>query len=270
MTESMPSISCVLPLRKYDFDRFKLLRRTIEKYFQMDASVFVVVPDDESLAAESVLGSSTTFHVVPETSILPELKTSGAIGWWKQQAIKLAFSSFCDTDFYLTLDSDCIAVRPLSYDDLIVDGRGIIQYESLECHKDWYIAASLVLQMPLPRQAVGVTPFLMSREIAQQLCQHLASISPRPWDMFLGKPEGCTEYTLYHLYGLRVDLWEKFHRTSTMKMFGNCIWKQTQAASWDAADSFESPDFFFSVIQSNADITPNWTWERIRPYIEAD
>jgi hypothetical protein len=238
-------------------------------FFCFDTVVSIVVPDADVVDACSLVNGSDRFRVLPETTVVPELKTSQVSGWWKQQAIKLAFATCCETDFYLTLDSDCMAVRRITYGDLVVDGRGIVQYEPLQSHESWYAASSIVLQMGLPPgDMVGVTPFLMSRDVARQLYLHLSSID-RGLGMFLVEPKGCTEYSLYHIFGYNTDLFAKYHCASNVKLYGNCIWWPSEIETWNAADSFVSPDFFFSVLQSNTGIAPEWIWQRIGEYVQS-
>jgi hypothetical protein len=273
--KDMPKkIDCVLPLHHKDFDRFELLRLSMQKFWMIEGTVRVVTPAADCQAAMELIGDDGRFAVLPETELLPELESSTAAGWWKQQAIKLAFHRFTDAEFYLTLDADCVAVRPIRYEDLVSDGRGLMQYESLETHEDWYAFSSIVLDMPFPSgEAVCATPFLLATENVANLCRHLQQHLAANWSsVFLQPPFGPTEYTLYHIFTSEADRWADRHLASNdavkFQMFGNCIWNDRDQTNWNAADSFRDPDFLFSVLQSNTSIPFQWIRQRVLPFLE--
>lgn len=265
------SIDCVLPLHAKDFDRFELLKLSMRKYWTVEGSICVVTPKDDCEAASKLVSDAPQFVVRSETEILPELESSTVEGWWKQQAIKLAFHQFTDTEFYLTLDADCIAVRSIQYDDLVVAGQGLTQYEAIETHEDWYALSAIALDMPFPQgDAVAVTPFLFATENVANLCEYLEGRLGKHWSNVFARALGPTEYTLYHIFASAMGQWEKHHRCKgdSLGMFGNCIWQDGDQANWKATDSFEDPDFLFSVLQSNTSVSVDWIQERVLAYLE--
>ncbi|MEO1230548.1 MAG: DUF6492 family protein [Myxococcota bacterium] len=55
---------------------------------------------------------------LPEPELAPELETSRARGWFKQQLVKLAIHERIESAFYLTFDADVVATRPVAPKDL--------------------------------------------------------------------------------------------------------------------------------------------------------
>ena len=56
--------------------------------------------------------------------------------WHRQQIIKLMCAEFVQNDFFLVLDPDIFAVRPLRHADLIVGGRAIVEADRREWHAE--------------------------------------------------------------------------------------------------------------------------------------
>ena len=78
-----------------------------------------------------------------------------------------------------------------------------------------------------------------------------------------------SEYTLYHVTS--AEVWNKHHFCEeSLGLIGNCVWMKEQADEWKAEKSFENPNFFFSVIQSNTNLPASWTKERVYKYLDLD
>ena len=131
-------IDAVLPLIKKDYDRFLILQKTIERYFEDLNTCHVVVPHDDVNYFRCRIDSSK-YIVHDELDFVPDLTTFEKIpGWYKQQIIKFAAHKYVSSEFYLTLDADVFCVRPVKYSDLVVDHRAISRRTKNDFHPEWY------------------------------------------------------------------------------------------------------------------------------------
>jgi len=265
----MMRVDVVVPLTLPDLDRFQILRASIAQFWACEGTINVIVRDQEEAAIAAVVGEDNRYRVVRESTIAPILAECDAgYGWYRQQLIKLAFAAFTTSDFYLTLDADCFLVRPIVPDDLIVDGRGAVQYVPTRNFPEWYEASVRLLGLKKrPEKSVSVTPFLLNGRLVHDLIERLKALTPTgEWERLLLERPGWTEYTLYHAHAEDRELWQVFHRPHH-PIHGNCIWNLEDAQHWDASRSFEAPDFMFSVVQSNTGLSASWTWDRVKPYL---
>ena len=129
----------MVPLTLPDLDCFQILRASIARFWACEGTINVVVRDQDEAAIAAVVGDDTRYHVLRESTIAPILaECDTGHGWYRQQLIKLAIAAFTTTDFYLTLDADCFLVRKIVSDDLVVDGRGAVEYVPTRNFPEWY------------------------------------------------------------------------------------------------------------------------------------
>ena len=264
-------IDVVIPLALRDLDRFQILRASIAKFWECEGTANVIVPDRDEAAIAAVVGDDNRYRVLRESAIAPILAERGTGGgWYKQQLIKLAFAAVATTDFYLTFDADCFLVRTLTSDDLVVDGRGAVEYVPTRNFPEWYEASVRLLGLEKrPEKTLSVTPFLYHADLVRGLIERLKGLTPTgEWERLLLEQDGWSENSLYHSYAEDRDLWQAFH-SPHHPIHGNCIWHLKDAGQWDPSDSFHAPNFMFSVVQSNTGLPAEWTWARVAPYLDS-
>ena len=122
----MQELTVIIPIAPNDVDSFMKTFPYIKS--NIDARKFVVIARDE---VKDEISAINDIEFVDEDSILPGLtynKTSELIrslypkalrrtGWYFQQFLKLSYSSICNTQYYMSWDSDTIPTRKLVFFD---------------------------------------------------------------------------------------------------------------------------------------------------------
>jgi len=291
----MTQIDAVLPLVASDVSRALILIRSLERYFAGLGTVFVVTPDAQASEIGSRLravAAGLDLDVVPESRIVPEFELEQfrlTKGWYKQQLVKLAIAEHVATPFYLTLDADVVATRPVSPEALAPGGRALCFVIDGDRHPDWYQNSERLLDGKCRRKGIShnVTPAVLAREGVLELAkdmgarfearrwvrglggikQRFAAFRSRRTDRFAGwrlhLAAGLpwTEYALYYTFLEINDRFDAYHQET-----GDCvydversIWRSSRldADSWDPTPLFEGPGPpFFAVVQSNSGFTP--------------
>jgi hypothetical protein len=197
--------------------------------------------------------------------------------WHRQQIIKLFCANLVGNTYFLIVDPDMFAVHGFSYDDVMPGGKALLEPESREVHKSWWLdsAALLGVEPHLERMGVGVTPAILSREACKGLIEHLEKRHGRVWyEVLLSRYTiNWTEYTLYALHLESSGRLDDFH-----------VWPQPEAKVrlhsavnvW-SDDDFEKVDIaalfgsqnpgLFAVIQSNSGVAPQHIAKALRPYL---
>jgi hypothetical protein len=195
-------------------------------------------------------------------------------GWWTQQILKLAASRIVESDFYLTLDADCLLVRNVSREALVRNERGLVEYDSPNLRAKWYRASSRMLGLPetVPAQSVSVTPFLLHTQTTIALTNYAVGLARErevvSWQQMLMSQPGWTEYTLYHLFATFKGFWAAHHELESSDLIGPSIWFKQDAHEWAPREAFEGArKCFFIVVQSNTDIGAEWTRARVTQYL---
>ena len=67
----MRKIDAVLPLTLSDIERFRILEKSLEKYFEGLNKCWVITPDREYTWIKRKLNNEK-FHVIRETTIIPD------------------------------------------------------------------------------------------------------------------------------------------------------------------------------------------------------
>ena len=134
--------------------------------------------------------------------------------WQRQQIIKLNAPAFTASRFVLVLDPDVIAVKPLTRELLLPDGRALLEPESRSVHPRWWRDSAELLDVEpgLERPGMNVTPALLSTELLTQVQNRLEAVGGRSWmDLLLTSYCDWTEYTLYLLAAEHAGLLERDH-----------------------------------------------------------
>lgn len=293
----------VLPLKFSDYERFQILNASLQKFVRDLRKLFIIVPDNEVGLFRTKI-DDIRYEIISETAVVPEFRLfRNYPGWNKQQLIKLSVAGIVETDFYLTLDADVICVRPISFSDLIRNGRSYCFRHSLEnsdeIFKQWYRIAERLLKIEHAEYHHDVTPVVLSSEAVLKLQHHLVrasrksrvgfrkhdlkfwginvltkilpGISFAEWRLYLLKNRQWTEYSLYFSFLEAFGLFEKYHFLLDSRISGNSVWHIDQYDSWNPAKSFlGARAFYFSVIQSNTGIDPAEIWQKVRPFLQSE
>lgn len=225
-----------------DQGRLSVLMRSLAKFFVLEDldMLLIVTPDTDqvsTLLAEiaKLAGSPSVDALQKKTVVAADKELAPEVfgrearglnhvsGYTKQQVMKLAAAARVRTEWYLTLDADVICVRRTGYDDLIRDGRALVNMTPLGRHRDWHEDADRLLGTWLAHEhddeqlVLGVTPSLLHTESVRQLgtrleTQHpdvdgswrevLASHSSPSWHAEHEPGRWVGEYALYVCYCL--------------------------------------------------------------------
>ena len=318
------AIDAVLPLVANDLPRFRILFLSLDRFYRARGTLWVVVPDrqlqeiraqlvalcGDALESEDAPPSASSasnkswIRLLAETTVVPELTAFPWLkGWYRQQLVKLAIADVVETEFYITLDADVVATRPIEYASLIIDGRSVCRVYALDLHPDWYQSSRKVLGLTPKRSGIShnVTPALLHRDAVRALAKHLearatesrnlfASWSSRlrgalaafsnlaehdrsSWRWYLASHAPWTEYALYYTFLEATDQFDHWHIDSTQGLYDRelCVWRDSAAnfEHWDPATSFGGEGLpSFVVIQSIAKLDPERIWNKVAPFIE--
>jgi hypothetical protein len=269
------TIEAVLPLHGHDHARFALLRLTLDRFWN-GGTIHVIVRPEDMLMTHAVLGQDHRFQLVNENLLLGNsmFRLPAGLSWQTQQILKLAASSLVKSDFYLTLDADCLLVRNVSRQGLVRNNRGLVGYDKSNHREAWYQASLRILDLTtsMPERSVSVTPFVLHTETVRALTDHMAILAQErkvpSWQVMLLHRRGWTEYTLYHLFAIAEGLWDAHHELEGSRLIGPSIWFKDDTEKWDASKAFGGKrQFYFVVVQSNTDIDPDWVKSRVTPYL---
>jgi len=109
LSRGQPKVDAVLPLTNKDYERFEILRESLERFFHDLGKCWVVVSGREYYHIRAKIRASRS-RVIAETTIIPELRFYDFIrmifgrthrpleGWVTQQLRKLAIAQ------HITLD----------------------------------------------------------------------------------------------------------------------------------------------------------------------
>ena len=273
-------LDAVLPLTAADSARAQILFRSLEAFFEPLGTCYVVAPDAEATVVRAQVPPEYC-SVLRESDVIPEIgyfRTTARLraklrlvgppinGWFIQQLVKLAVAERIASLFYLTLDADVVCVRPTKYEDLVVEGRALVQSVPPN-HPEWNDDAERVLALPRSGRQFGVTPAVLSAEAVAKLAGHLQlRVRPRlrrfvSWRSFLLRNLPWTEYVLYHTFLEGTGLAAAYHVDAGVDViYSNAVWMESEFEGWDPAAG-SAP---FSLVQSATRIPPERVWERVR------
>ena len=271
----MSSLDIICPYIERDRDRFIILWKSLEKFLKIDNyRLFLVSPSGKSPV------SSSNIICMKETELFPSFsdKKFDALGWWKQQLIKLSSHKICSSDTILSVDCDCFLNKPLSYNDIVKKSKIKINLSSGGSYINWYSASSNILKLPFKFDAnktINVTPFIFSKKILSGLDKYLTLLyNKNYYENLLNylhmdyKKNVWTEYCLYHIYAHYTGMLEKYHcQDKNYLLYSNSVWYESQTELWNPAKSFDNPDHWFTVVQSTAKKPASWVQDKIKDYI---
>ncbi|MEO8558894.1 MAG: DUF6492 family protein [Rhodospirillales bacterium] len=228
-----------------------------------------------------------SFH--DEVELVPELRGSSAIGWIKQQIIKLAAAEWLDADYWLTFDADVVCVQNFGIDDLFVDGRSILRLiptAGIPLFAAWMRASGEALGYGnVPDGTIlDMTPALYSRDVMRQVHATLRAASGRPWRQALlqsptlkyriGTDFACwAEMALYPLVAQRENMLRQYHAlngldTDRRLMADGSIWTADAWPNWAPPDmSDPAKPGYFVVCGSHTGVPAELVRDRMAPVI---
>jgi Family of unknown function (DUF6492) len=134
--------------------------------------------------------------------------------WQRQQVIKLNAPAMTNAQFVLTLDPDVLALKPISRELLVPDGRALLEPEARSVHQRWWLDSADLLDVNpgLERRGMTVTPAVLSTALLSKVQRRLEAVGGRPWmEILLTSYCDWTEYALYLLAAERAALVERHH-----------------------------------------------------------
>jgi hypothetical protein len=287
-------IDAVLPLTRNDYERFKILQKSLTLFFKDLGTCWIVVPDRDFYILNSLI-KNEHFVVLPESSLIPEFNIFRKIfGWYKQQLIKIAIAEKITSSFYLTLDADVICTRVCHYSDFLKEGRAVCNLEKEGSHfLEWYAWVEDVLQLKGSNRYHSVTPAILSKEAMIKLHEYISllsektSFSSNKRSIFLALLKyfpilqkifslyrtylllhlPWTEYSLYYSFLEEMNLFDQYHFIEEIKVYDNCVWNRDEFDSWNPAISFNEINSCFTVVQSNTNIPAEEIWQKVRTFL---
>jgi hypothetical protein len=250
-----------------NIERLRLLLDSFELFLDLPEklTVFAICVASEMEAARSSLGchAKTELVFVPEDEVIPGIAAHRAIGWYKQQALKLAFTQAGPAPFCLMLDPDILLCRRLQATDLVADGRCFTSWMSKAEHPHWWAASADILGITADasRPGLNVTPQMLSRDIAHSLGRRLSARlgAADPWLALLDVAKSWTEYTLYALHAEASGLLERHHRADLpggRRLLGRSVWKPENFSNYSLVDIHaDAQGAFFTVCASHTNVS---------------
>jgi hypothetical protein len=238
------TLDAVLPLTESDFERYEILRQSLDRFFPDLGTCWIVIADREYNALSRRI-QGAHYRVLRESAIIPELRFYDDVrvvvgrrhrplhGWQSQQLRKLAIAGHMTSPFYLTLDADVICTRTVRYADLIRDDRALGRKSDDDWHQHWYERAARILGVSSIPRWHNLTPGLLSREAVFMLQRYLAGrVHPLlrllsrsftddtarasilgSWRSYLLRNLPWTEYTLYYTFLEATRLYDRYYFT---------------------------------------------------------
>jgi len=291
-------LDAVLPLTCADYERFRVLDYSIQRFFECLNILWIVTKDSEYKELSGKI-RGRNYEVLSESSLIPELRyyrgvmrpivsarlrRNQRLGWFIQQLVKMAIASSVETDFYMTFDADVVCVKPVRFEALVQGGRGVTNTTNEDWHAEWYGWSEKVLGMKRSGITHGVTPALFNKTAMLKLHDYLAGRTSTPiralarlapsqsaleaaclsWRAHLLRNVPWTEYGLYNTYLENTNQFERYHFAGGVYAIYDTyksVWFADRIGDWDPAKVHA--DSFFTVVQSRLGIRPEYVLKRV-------
>ncbi len=149
----------IIPVTYRDYSFLKIVKRYVNKYLTPEHIYIItdirfkrflpkILLDDEKCVVidENALIDGMTHEMIK--NVFSKLKrTKMGTGWYFQQLLKMAFSlsDYCDTEYYLSWDSDTIPLRNIDFFN--EDGKPYFTMKT-EHHMPYFVAIDRLLGIP--------------------------------------------------------------------------------------------------------------------------
>lgn len=217
---SSPAFAMVTPSYAADFDRCRLLVKSVRKHVRFPLRHYIVVeqvdlslfqplagPDTIVMTSEELLGNR--LQHIPGTTRKWKTKYTGPIsGWIYQQLVKITFALQALEDVLIFVDSDVLFLRPFDSSHFVRDGKihlRLMENYFNETFDAWYKFAYEIFHLKdfkpgLPRPNYVGNLITWKPEIARSMCAYIEEKNGKPWIEVLAPTNHLSEYTLYGLY----------------------------------------------------------------------
>ena len=194
---------------------------------------FVVCPSRDAVIAQRVVTDiSVSVNVLNESALFPDFSyesikhalpvnvlnsgVNNIAGWYYQQFLKMAFSNFIETEYYLIWDADTLPLRNFSF------GHGGVHYltQGNEYHCEYFATINRLFQSDFSSETSHISQHLLVKtKHMRQLISDLERPAMMWWQTVLGNLNGETpfqfsEYETYASYCLKYfpDEYRSIHR----------------------------------------------------------
>jgi len=256
------------------------------KLRNMFSEILIVIPAAERPYIEKYAAAWMDFPIrlIVEDEYLDKFKNFTRIhevrNWHRQQIIKMFCAELVQSEFFLVLDPDVFAVKSFVYEDVVVNGRAILESDNRMWHKDWWLASAQLLgvEAHLDRPGIGVTPAILSTQGCKELTRYISERYGKLWyEVLLSQyMVPWTEYTLYNLYLEHTGKFSEYHVNPadlghTKRLHSPAPWGVWKSGDYERLNfpelmSNKNPGIF-TVVQSNVGITPQRLARDLAPHI---
>ncbi len=259
-------IDAVLHLNERGVGRFAILKHSLERFLDRLGTCWIVAPDGDSAAIAERVGGPK-FVVLAESEVLPEMANrEPASPLCRSQAAKLAVAvRRVETDHWIDLTFDTIATRPVSPEELVIQGRSRwLRYLGPE-QAEFYRTAERLLGSERSGFVYGDPPGVLCRSVAKAMVEALEARAPAmSWfDLLLGEP-AWSLVSLYFTYLESLGLELRYHIATNAPFVGRAIWDEKEWPWWDVEAAF-SPKarHAFTLLRIGHGVPLNEVWERV-------
>ncbi len=207
--------------------------------FRRITEVLFLVPPHDVIFLEPYLSPKQAkyypwpIRILPDDIILKHIHTNS---YRLQMMFKLFLAQIVETEYYLILDSDCLALWPIHVEQLLYSEntnfsfyKALYQIEGKLGHEKWWSESEQLLQIkleacvstnPSSSSTMGVTPSILSRTISLRTLCRLQKLYGDErflnkmanwalWRLLVGRM--WTEYTLYYLTARCTKIFDRYH-----------------------------------------------------------
>ncbi|MGE0151503.1 MAG: DUF6492 family protein [Reyranellaceae bacterium] len=304
MAEFLPrtTLQAILPLSIAggragdDLARAVTQGRTLRHFFRRDQLLCVNVmapPADLAPIADRLKPLETPwlqYRIADENMVDPGLTRSPVDGWYKQQLIKMSAPEWLPAPYWLTLDADVICTKPFGVEDLLPDGRALLDVDDVSeipIYQRWAWAAREILGMAMPPLSISatITPLLYAAPVMRACHATIESLHGRPWKRVLLDPAlvadqvrrfrySWTENQLYHAVAVRSGLLRQHHALhhidTPQKLIAGGVWRNEDWPDWNPAPLFDrAKPGFFAVCSSYTGMPAALVADKVEPFLAA-
>ncbi len=246
-----------------DHKRFKILLFSLQKCQAQNwlERLYVITPGKQKKLIEKECKDIDfiKINVLEEDELFPEFQEYKN-SYKKQMLIKLGAIKLIENEFFLTLDSDLICLQKFNPNQLIIDGKAILNYQNKIIYIDWWESSAEILSVPLDVRSPGmnVTPAILSRTICGYVIEAIESKFQRSWISVLMEVERLwTEYSLYFLCAQKRNCLTRYHlhsldeRNTRLVDDDYTVWLPEDIERITKPNQLSLPSGLFAVLQSS-------------------
>jgi Family of unknown function (DUF6492) len=288
---STKKISAIMALKikgrhyPHNIGRCDILFQSLRQYMDQDliSEFLIIIPaeEEDEIRHHAENWNHLPIKLIREDKYLEKFKEFSkwyeVRPWHRQQIIKLFCAELVANEYFIVFDPDMFATRNFGYDDLIIDGKALVQTEPKSDHIDWWESSAKVLGLPVLLDTPGlcVTPEILSKHACQELTRYISVTHQKTWyEVLLSMyTTNWTEYTLYWSYLEANDKLGIYHSFSSkptaLKVHSEQnIWLKGEYENFDFKRLFSDQNLgLFCTIQSNTGITPQVIAKAIKPWL---